>query len=120
MCLKPLPTITSPETHKVGENDTLGPMFQVLLVNSEVHLDSLLFTTGHRFWHTDNRDKTPAGAVERTYEMRGPLVTQISCPRLYIQILMQDNCLVRYTDTHKHTHTHTKRKKKKKKVTLCS
>lgn len=95
LCLEPSPTSTSPETHKVGENDTLGPVFQVLLVNSEGHLDSLLFTAGHRFWHTDNREKTPAGAVEWTYEMRGSLVTQTNCPRLFIQILMQDTCLVR-------------------------
>lgn len=70
-------------------------MFQVLLINSEVHLDSLLFTTGHCFWHTDNREKTPAGAVEWTYEVRGSLVTQINCPRLSTQILMQYTCLVR-------------------------
>ena len=61
-------------------------MFQVFLVNSEVHLDSLLFTTGHHFWHTDNTEKTPAGAVEWTYEMRGSLVIQINCPRLSTQI----------------------------------
>lgn len=93
--LEPSPSSTSPETHKVGENDAFGPMFQVLLVNSEVHLDSLLFTTGHHFQHADNREKTPAGAVEWTYGMRGSLVTQINCPRLFIQILMQDTCLVR-------------------------
>lgn len=92
---EPPPISTSPETHEVGENDTLGPMFQVFLIDSEVHLDSLLFTTGHRFWHTDNSEKTLAGAVEWTYEMRGFLVTQINCPRLSIQILMQNTCLVR-------------------------
>lgn len=92
---EPPPISTSPETHEVGENDTLGPMFQVFLIDSEVHLDSLLFTTGHRFWHTDNSEKTLAGAVEWMYEMRGFLVTQINCPRLSIQILMQNTCLVR-------------------------
>lgn len=78
------PTSASPKTHKVGEDDTLGPMFQVFLINSEVHLDSLCFTTGHCLWHTDDREETPAGAVEGMYEIRGSLVTQVNRPRLSV------------------------------------
>lgn len=78
------PTSASPETHKVGENDTLGPMFQVFLINFEVHLDRLCFTTGHCLWHTDDREEAPAGAVEWMDEIRGSLVTQVSCPRLSV------------------------------------
>lgn len=89
------PTTIPPETHKVGENDTLGPMFQVFLINSEVHLDRLCFATGHCFWHTDNREEAPASAVEWMYEIGGSLVTQVSCPRLSVRILMQDTCLGR-------------------------
>lgn len=75
------PTRAFPETHKVGENDALGPMFQVFLINSEVHLDRLCFTTGHCLWHRDDREEAPAGAVEWMYEIRGSLVTRVNCPR---------------------------------------
>lgn len=78
------PTSAFPETHKVGENDALGPMFQVFLINSEVHLDRLSFATGHCLWHTDNREEAPAGAVEWMYEVGGSLETHVSCPRLSV------------------------------------
>lgn len=88
-------TSSFPETHKVGENDAFGPMFQVFLMNSEVHLDRLSFATGHCLWHTDDREEAPAGAVEWLYEVGGSLETHVSCPRLSVRILVQDTCLVR-------------------------